>query len=892
MVKLTGDTSDFVGKMNGASGAIVALGDKMQAVGQRMQSIGQQWSLYISAPLIAMGKAALDSAADFEQSMNVMQQVTGATTGQMDALSKQALQLGKDTVFGAGEAADAQLTLAKAGFEVQEILDAATGVINMAAAADMDLAEAADVSASAVRAFNLEAADTTHISDLLAAAANNSTAGVHDMALALKQSSAVMAQYGFTVEETVTMLAQLANAGIKNSDAGTSLKVAFMRLAAPTEKAAETMSQYGIEVYDAEGKMKSASEIIQMFAEKLGAGAQITRTVGGVTEDLGKEYDKVKSKIDPLVTKIQEQNQELGILQQELTATTEKYGEGSIQAQKKALAISKLSAKIEENTAKLAEYNDVTTAYTAATTSATSVTAALTEQERNAALETIFGTDAIRTMNVLMAQGIDKHLQMAEAVTEQGAAQEIANARMKGLAGAIEYFKGTLDSLMIETALPWLDQLSAIIRGTADWIAKFGELDPAVQKTIVIVAALAAALGPLLIYSGLLVQATGALISAFGVMLVPLGLMAAGFTALSLALGINIQDWIDLGMYLWEVINTGNYLNEWLHELPGPLRTVAEYVGMVISSLKELGLYLWEVITTGNEYNQWLLQLPAPLQKVALAIGTFISAIQDLTKYLWEVITTGDHLNKWLEELPEPIRPVVEAIGKVISVVRDVGAGFAEEFPAMITEVRDLASTVGREIPLIVGHFADLWNSLSGGANGRAVGQFLGKFVTTAIKGVGTILTQIRAVMDAFDILVRATGAILAGDWAGYWALKDEWNKAWATFGAATADQWKQFSSMFDAAEVPQPTGPYLGTQGFASGGWVGRSGRYLVGEEGAEMVDLPAGAYVHNARDTERMGGITINLPLTVPAGANAHQVTLAARDGILQGLRQVGLA
>jgi len=114
-VKLQGDVSDFVAKMNSAATAVQAIGDKMQAIGDKMQAIGQKWSLYISAPLIAMGKASLDSAADFEVSMNVIEQVTGATTAQMAEMSDQALKLGKATVFSAGEAAQAQLELAKAG---------------------------------------------------------------------------------------------------------------------------------------------------------------------------------------------------------------------------------------------------------------------------------------------------------------------------------------------------------------------------------------------------------------------------------------------------------------------------------------------------------------------------------------------------------------------------------------------------------------------------------------------------------------------------------------------------------------------------------------------------------------------------------------------------------
>jgi len=190
-VKLIGDVTDFNEKMVGAANMIQSVGDKMQATGDRMQAIGQKWSMFVSAPLIAMGKSALDSAADFEQSMNVMEQVTGATTDQMKALSDQALQTGKDSVFSAGEVAKAQLALSKANFDVNATMAATPGVVALAAAADMELADAAEITANAISAFNLPASDASRIADMLAASANASTASVYDQAKALQMSSAV-----------------------------------------------------------------------------------------------------------------------------------------------------------------------------------------------------------------------------------------------------------------------------------------------------------------------------------------------------------------------------------------------------------------------------------------------------------------------------------------------------------------------------------------------------------------------------------------------------------------------------------------------------------------------------------------------------------------------------
>lgn len=789
-VKLVGDVSDFANKMGTAGNAITAIGDKMQAVGQRMQSIGQQWSLYISAPLIALGKTALDSAADFEQSMNVMQQVTGATGDQMATLSKQALQLGKDTVFGAGEAADAQLALAKAGFEVQQVLDATPGVINMAAAADMGLAEAADVAASAINAFRLEAKDANRISDLLAAAANNSTAEVHDMALALKMSSAVMAQYGFTAEETVTVLSQMANAGIKNSDAGTSLKVAMMRLAAPTAVAAGTMAQYGIQIYDAAGNMKNMREIITEFDRALGPHAIVTREVGGATEEMAKAAKSAAKSAEPLSNRIQEQQAKLAILNRELAGIIEKYGEGSTQAANKQLAILKLTNQLEESQQKYANATQAIDDYRSAEAAATTVTAALTEQQRNAALETIFGTDAIRTMNILMAEGVDSYDAMMAAVTEGGAAQEVANARMKGLAGAVEYFKGTLDSLMIETALPWLNQIDDMIRGTADWIAKFGELDPAVQKNIVVMAALVAAVGPVLLYAGLLTQAIGAITSALGAM------------------------------------------------------SVFIYANPIVA----------------------LVALGAAMTAFAVAWANDWAGARDAAQVAFDY--------------------------------------FQARWPELAEVTRDNATKIAGSINNIIGSLRDLftYSRTTGPQITSAWGGIFGGIYTVTLRTVTAVTKSIELLLNAITAIQRAMDALTSGDWSGLATIKTDFDTLMRGMqGTLIEDLAKWMDPLYwiglrpdlPTAAANTPLADILRERGLAGGGMVPTAGRYLVGELGPEMVTLPAGAYVHSNRETSKMGsGITITLNQMFSGNVDKNAVASGAQQGILAGLRQVGLA
>src|SRR5690606_18988853 len=147
-------------------------------------------SLAITAPLMAITGAGLRAAAGFEQSMAQVQVVSGATARQMEAMQAQALKLGADTAFSAGEAAAGMLELAKAGFTAEQTMAAIGGVLDLAAAGNLSVAQAAEISANAINAFNLPAEEAGRVADLLAAAANASSVEVTDMAQAFQMSSA------------------------------------------------------------------------------------------------------------------------------------------------------------------------------------------------------------------------------------------------------------------------------------------------------------------------------------------------------------------------------------------------------------------------------------------------------------------------------------------------------------------------------------------------------------------------------------------------------------------------------------------------------------------------------------------------------------------------------
>lgn len=207
---------------------------------------------------------ALKATADFEKSISGIGAVTGATGDQLDQVRAKALQLGRDTSFSASQAADAIGELAKAGISLPDIMNgAADATVALAAAGGVALPEAATLAANAMNQFNLSAKEMPKVADLIAGAANASAIDVSDFGQALSQVGAVAHSMGLSLGDTATAIAVLGNAGIKGSDAGTSLKQMLISLANPTKKSADLMKELGFNAFDAQGHLKPLDAIAQ-----------------------------------------------------------------------------------------------------------------------------------------------------------------------------------------------------------------------------------------------------------------------------------------------------------------------------------------------------------------------------------------------------------------------------------------------------------------------------------------------------------------------------------------------------------------------------------------------------------------------------------------------------
>jgi len=262
------DTANFGTKFNAWQRDLQKRATAFQKSLSGLTNLG---NLGISAGLTAGLNSMLSTAGEFELTLNKIAGASGATTAELQSLTRAALDMGRTTTFSANQAASGMLELVKAGLTPAQISGGAlAATIQLAATENMELARASTVVAEAMGAFKLRAGDSAQIVNALAGASIASTAGVSDMAEGLAQVSAVANISGQTINETAGALALLAQNGIKGSDAGTSLKTMLLRLEPQTRAAAETFSALGISFKDKKGNFLDLARVAEILHRKLG----------------------------------------------------------------------------------------------------------------------------------------------------------------------------------------------------------------------------------------------------------------------------------------------------------------------------------------------------------------------------------------------------------------------------------------------------------------------------------------------------------------------------------------------------------------------------------------------------------------------------------------------
>lgn len=395
-----GSSSAAMEKISNSTGKF---GEKAKSAGQKMMPV--------TGAIVGVGAASVVAANNFEDAMSQAAGALDKPMAQMGELRELAIQTGQDTMFSAKEAGEAITELAKGGLTEADIKGGAlAATMNLAASSGMSLGDAANTVVQTMGAFGLSAEETSEAVNALAGAAAASSTDVEPLTQGLSQVAAQAYNAGWSVQETTAVLSRFADAGIEGSDAGTSLKTMLQRLAAPTDKAAGKIEDLGLQVRDADGHMKGATEIAEELQTKLGG---------------------------------------------------------------------------------------------------------LSEAERDAALQTIFGSDASRAASIMMRGGAEELEKYIKATNDQESAQRLANAQMGSGSRAIEELKGSIETAGIkigDTLAPIITNLAKII---TELVNKFTALPGGVQVAIIAIAGIVAVIGPILMVVGQLALGISSVTLAF-----------------------------------------------------------------------------------------------------------------------------------------------------------------------------------------------------------------------------------------------------------------------------------------------------------------------------------------------------------------------------------------
>lgn len=273
-VTLRAEVGAFIAGMDKAGAKV----DEVAAKEKRSAADRQKAWADGSTALMGFGAAALggvalaaNSFAKFDAQMSAVKATGADARANIDDLTQAAMDAGR--VFGqfdATEAAQGVEQLAKAGLSAQQILSGGlNGALTLAAAGEMSVGEAAEVTAKTLKQFNLAGADAGRVADLLAAGAGKAVGDVSDLAQALAQAGLVANQYGVSVEDTVATLSMFADNALLGSDAGTSLKSMLLQLASPTKEAQATLDSLGISAYDAQGRFVGMESLAGQLQDRL-----------------------------------------------------------------------------------------------------------------------------------------------------------------------------------------------------------------------------------------------------------------------------------------------------------------------------------------------------------------------------------------------------------------------------------------------------------------------------------------------------------------------------------------------------------------------------------------------------------------------------------------------
>lgn len=682
-----------------ASRVLQGVGKEIEASAGALKTVG---AVSAGAGLAIGGAlgAAVKAASGFESQMSGVKAVMSPAEVQEfgGALEQLALRLGKDTAFSATAAAQGIEELVKAGVPAKLVLQGAgEAALALAAAGGVSLPKAAEVASNALNAFKIPADQMGRAVNTLAGAANASASDIGELQFGMQAASAVAATVGLTLEDTAGTLALLSNNALKGSDAGTSLKTMLMNLQPGTKAQNAEFSRLGITTLQTEKAFGVLANMVENDANAMKAWERHTKAGTGTLDNLYKVAGNFA-----LVDKDVDFNKwafDAGFM-----------GNQFFDASGKAKSMSDISGVLAGSLE------------------------GMTEQQKLASLEIMFGSDAVRAAAILSREGAEGFDTMTAAIAKVEAG-DVAKTRLDNLAGATEAMKGSLETAAIEIGNRIIPTVRILVEQVTGLLNRFLELPGPVKDAIVVAGVIAAALltlgGTIALFLPVVLGLGGAFAAVAALTMTTLvPALAALWTALLGPLGLAIAAVvIAVGLlYLAWQSNFGG-IQEIVATAWKSIRGVFALLGGALSAFGETILpdlqRAWEAVTNRvSAVWAWLMgDVGTSLEGfrgtweaiwgvIALVVGAVWDNIAAVVGALWEVVQgivlaglkvlQGDWAGAWQAladhlgaagniiagRVNELVGGVKDLLNKFLATLPEVGA----KLPALLVEGIDRAS--------------------------------------------------------------------------------------------------------------------------------------------------------------------------------------------------------
>ena len=628
--------SDAQKQLSSFSDNSLSAGDKFKNFGNGLKSIGSTLSTAVTVPIVGIGTAAVATAANFEKSMDNVAALSGATGKDLEDLTNLAKQMGETTQFSASEAADALGYMALAGWKTDESMKGLPGVLDLAAASGMGLAEASDMVTDYLSAFGEEADQAGRMADVLAKAQASSNTTAQGLGEAFKNCAVNANAFGLDIEQTTAVLGKLADQGLKGSEAGTALNAVFRDMSSKMKDGAIEIGKTSVKITDANGNFRSMADIVK---------------------DVSKATD------------------------------------------------------------------------------------GLSESEKMVALQSTFTADSIKAMGILMNTGGDSIEEFTNSLYgAKGAASDMASAMNDNLSGQITLLKSALEGAAISIGEALLPMIKGLVSGINELVNWFNSLNPGIQQTIIIIAGIAAAIGPVLMIIGQLAISIGALMPVFtaiGTFIT--GTLVPALTATGVAFGaVTIPVWGLIAVFAALVAAGVLVYKNW-------------------DEIKAKCIEIWEGSikpTIEAVTNTLKAFLTAAWEGIKAFLETCWNLLKQLASSIWEgikntITTVSDAIKTTITTVWNAIKTAITTVWNAIkTTTTTVWNGIKSLITTVINSIKSVITTVFNSIKSVV---TTAWNGVK-----TATSTAWNGIKTAVSTGVNAVKSTISRVFSTLSSVLTA----------------------------------------------------------------------------------------------------------------------------------------